>query len=439
MSRLQTVKHEVAPRKKVLVVAGDILPLPGLPTTGAGMRAWSLAQGLRSRGHHVQLAMTTEAAQSCGYKPDGQCLLFDQPELDALVWRERPEVLVFQHWCLANLLKKPYPNTVIDLHGPLVLENLFRIGPKSTGMFFPKLRALSRAEFFCCAGERQRNYFLGWLQAAGFDLRQLPIQVFPYSLDPVLPEHEYPSETTFVYGGVFLPWQNPTLGLRVLLEELEGAGTGHLNFFGGKHPWLATPGGEFPRILALLNASPRATIFPMIGRSQLIENYRKSSVAWDVMSHNCERGMAITSRTVEYLWAGLPVVYNNYSELSEHIRDYEAGWLVDPENEEQMRATVREVLTSPEEVRRRGANAQRLVRDRFTWDRAIEPLHRYVCDPQPAARFSPRPVLSDHWTLIAKAKLIVPVKRRLQKIPPLFWVGRRLARMGRWGLRLLRA
>jgi len=35
---------------RILVISGDILPYPGFPTTGAGLRAWGLAKGLESRG-----------------------------------------------------------------------------------------------------------------------------------------------------------------------------------------------------------------------------------------------------------------------------------------------------------------------------------------------------------------------------------------------------
>ena len=43
--------------KKVLVVSGDVLPLPNYPTSGAGLRAWGIGQGLRSHGFEVVFAM----------------------------------------------------------------------------------------------------------------------------------------------------------------------------------------------------------------------------------------------------------------------------------------------------------------------------------------------------------------------------------------------
>jgi hypothetical protein len=49
--------------KKVLVVSGDALPLPGYPTSGAGLRAWGIGQGLRSRDFEVTFAMPQVAVR----------------------------------------------------------------------------------------------------------------------------------------------------------------------------------------------------------------------------------------------------------------------------------------------------------------------------------------------------------------------------------------
>ncbi|PJF27906.1 MAG: hypothetical protein CUN53_02320, partial [Phototrophicales bacterium] len=84
---------------------------------------------------------------------------------------------------------------------------------------------------------------------------------------------------------------------------------------------------------------------------------------------------------VEYLWAGLPVVYNNYAELARYIERYEAGWTVDASDPTAIKAVVREILTHPAEVARRGANAQRLVREALNWETTITPLDRFVRDP----------------------------------------------------------
>jgi hypothetical protein len=102
----------------------------------------------------------------------------------------------------------------------------------------------------------------------------------------------------------------------------------------------------------------------------------------DVMQRNPERELAFTTRTVEYMWCGLPVIHHDYDELSDLIREYEAGWTVDPADRAALDRVVAEILAKPAEAARRGRNAQRLVRERLTWDRTAESLDYFVRHPR---------------------------------------------------------
>ncbi len=428
----------VARGARVLVISPDMLPLGGRPASGAGLRAWALGQGLRAAGHDVLWALPRETAAAAEFAPqasdEAPVAVFEPTRLDDFLAAQGAEAAVFQHWPAVNLLRRSGLPVAIDFHGPLLLETLYHSGGKVTGLYRQKLRALARADFFTCAGERQRNYFYAWLQMAGFDLRELPIEVVPFAWSPQLPEHRYPDEPRFVFGGMFLPWQNPALGLRVLVEELERAGRGQLDFFGGKHPRMQFDAPDFDTVLARLADSPRATVHPLVPRAQLLDRYARSSVAWDVMPHNCERGMAITSRTVEYLWAGLPVVYQRYAELADDIAEFEAGWLVDPCDEEQLRQVVAQILASPAEVVRRGENAQRLIRERRTWTAATRPLARWVAEPRPAARLASQPFLAEPGWARPAEQLREGLKRLVSLHPWTESLARRTWRAGRQAL-----
>ena len=78
---------------------------------------------------------------------------------------------------------------MIDLHGPLLLEILFQNNPTLQKLRRDKIRALHKADFITCAGEKQRYYFEAWLLMAGFDLCQDVIRTIPVSLSPELPDH----------------------------------------------------------------------------------------------------------------------------------------------------------------------------------------------------------------------------------------------------------
>lgn len=203
--------------KRILVISGDLLPYPGFPTTGAGLRAWGIGKGLESRKYEVLLAMPLSPTINMQDMPkDILPLLYTNQKLDAFIRGHKPDIVVLQHWRLASYLREPLEiPLVIDFHGPMLLEIQFQHNPLLDQLKQEKIAALHKADFFTCAGEKQRYYFESWLIMAGFDLRQEVIRSIPVSLSSELPEHKSQGEPSFVYGGLFLPWQDPGT---VLLE-----------------------------------------------------------------------------------------------------------------------------------------------------------------------------------------------------------------------------
>ena len=84
---------------------------------------------------------------------------------------------------------------------------------------------------------------------------------------------------------------------------------------------------------------------------------------------------------MEYLWCGLPVIYHDYAELSDYIRDYKAGWIVDPDDRTAIAAVINDIFDHPEQVAERSQNAQRLVRELLSWDETIGPLDVAIRHP----------------------------------------------------------
>lgn len=379
-------RAQAAPARRVLVLSGDVLPLAGLATSGAGLRAWGIGHGLRGAGLDVTLLMPRhmlDALRSAGTisaTQHAELIKHTFYSCDEAIAEHRPDVVVAQHWWLATLFDPGPVPLVIDLHGPMLLETLYQNHAEYEQLLAKKVSAFARADFLTCAGHFQRRYFLPWLRLAGHG-DEAVIAVIPVSLSPTLPPHEPEGETTFVYGGLYLPWQNPLVALSTLVDRLEAQQRGRLHFFGGTHPILKLAATEVEAVEHQFAASSRVESHGLVTRDRLLEAYRQAHVAFDVMARNPERELAFTTRTVEYLWCGLPVVYNNYSELSGLIDDYEAGWTVDPLDRTAIAAVVDRILADPGEVARRSQNSRRLVRERLTWDKTIAPLVEYCRQP----------------------------------------------------------
>jgi GT2 family glycosyltransferase len=374
--------------RRVLVISSDILPFPGLPTVGSGLRAWGLGQGLRSRGHEVLFSMPKAAlaGRERFVPPECAALSWETFSMEAVVHQAAPDVVVVCNWPLLALLPAGRMSVpiVLDQHGPHLLERQFQGVGTDAENTLHKLDALSKADFFTCAGDKQLEYFRPWLERAGWTKQEQEefVRAMPVSLAPELPEREPSGELIFVYGGVFLPWQDPTPTLTMLVETLDERGRGTLHFFGGRHPVYPVNPGMFEELSLHIQKSPRVVLGGVVSHDQLIDQYRRSNVAVDVMQNNDERKLAFTTRTVEYLWCGLPVIYHDYAELSDLIREYDAGWTVNPQDRQAIAAVFEEIFEHPERVAAKSRNAQRLVRERLTWDKTIGPLDDFVRRPR---------------------------------------------------------
>ena len=379
------------------------MPFGDLPTSGGGLRCWQLMKGLEAHGIEVHASMpgfTYLAEKHYDKIPLKQReLLWRWETQDTILKQVKPDAVLFaSNWDHYNITKPLDVPLIIDLHGSRLIETTMWNQPVSTDR---KVKIFSKADCLLAAGTRQRLYFYGWLMQAGRVPREEHfIRYIPVSLSPDLPEHVYPEpddprSPVFVSGGGWFPWQNQAKAIFAVCRAVRDRGAGTVDIFGTPHETQNMSAEElfirdiYRQVQKLSTESDRIRVNGYIGRNDLINIYRHASVALEAMRYNLERELAFTTRTIEYLWCGLPVVYNNFGEISEHIRDYNAGWTVDPDDAISIDKALDEIFCSRGEVERRGRNAARLVRDRFAWDKTILPLVEFLKNPQRAWTVEP--------------------------------------------------
>jgi glycosyltransferase involved in cell wall biosynthesis len=349
------------------------------------MRAWGLGYGLRSAGFSdVTIAFAADAARGRDLLSIPGVETFERSHLDDFIAAQRPDAVVLQHWGLHQSIRRPLPCPMaMDLAGPHLLERQLWGSADPAGDLKQKLSALAAADHLVCSGRFQRHYFLPFLVQAGHDPRTLHCPVIPFSLSPDLPERAPKRDfSTFLYAGTFLPWQDPEGPLRTLLRALEEKQKGRLLFIGGPHPGGDVSGGRFDKLLALLHDHPLVEMLPPLPFDQLLQRMRSCGVALDLMPRNAERELAFPTRTVTYLWAGLPVIHNDYDELAEPIGRWKAGWTLPAEDSDSLLKLVQRLAGHREDTEKRSVNAQRLVRENLTWDRTIGPLADWCREPK---------------------------------------------------------
>lgn len=412
---------------RVLVLTTEPLPLPGLPATGAGLRAWGLAQGLRAAGLDVTIMMPADAAatfaESQTSMVNGQLTIdqgaaagsepeireaqlepaamagedarapgniphslsvgvFDRASLPSAVRQHSPDVIVLQHWGLARELGEVDAPLAIDLAGPHLLERRLWGSAAPEADLGEKLDALRRADFLTASGERQRLYFLPYLGLAGWDLaRPGLLPVIPFSMQPA-PRPAPARGDRLIYGGFFLPWQDPTAALEEAMAALDRAGRGELLFIGGAHPRVDVSRGRFDALLEKLRRHPRVRLLEPMSFDRYQALLAEGGVALDLMAPNPERELAYTTRTVVYMAQGLPVIHDNYSELGELIARRGAGWALDPRDRAGLAALLDGILSGAIDPAEPGRAAHELVARELDWAQTAGPLVEFCRAPR---------------------------------------------------------
>ncbi len=390
--------HELfaAVPKRVLVVSADRLPSAGARTGDAGLRAWGLGQGLRARGHDVVFSMPRRSLNGLEDRVPADSLgtAWQHHRIGETIASVAPDVVVLCGSALSDHLAQ-HPRIrvplILDEPGPNVLDRDFH------GLTTPgespaeRLRALREADAFTCVGNRQHEHFQRWLRDAGWtdDERRDLTGVVPACLDPELPAHDPRGEISFVANGTFLPWRDSGQSLRVLVHELEARGMGRLHVIDGDDARPA--GAQHVRLPEDVAHSARVTT-ARAGEDDVSSLLSRAHVAIELVARSAARELAVPMRAAVFLWSGLPVIYDDYSELSGYIRDYDAGWTLDPLDARALRSVVCDILEQPELVAAKSRNAQRLARERLAWTHAIDALDRLVRRPRlRRLRQSPRP------------------------------------------------
>lgn len=362
----------------ILVLTTEPPPLPGLATTGAGLRAWGLTFGLRAAGlENVILGYAADSTRGVQAPPKAVpgVFSFERKDLAEFIHHHKPDAVVLQHWGLGTALPELDCPLAIDLAGPHLLERTLWGSTRTAQDRQEKIKTLSRADFVVCSGQFQRHYFLPFLLEAGFQVTPNLCPVIPFSVSPSLPPANKDRDlTTFIQSGFFLPWQDPSNPLRWTMESLSEKGKGKLRVIGGAHPGGDVSKGQYDGLLDELDKNDRTTLESVMPFDHLVGELTKCGVALDLFPRNLERELAFPTRTIVYLWAGLPVIHNDYDELAPIIEASKCGWTVHPEDKDGLEKIIKRIIGHPSDVQKRGEAARELVREQFTWDKTTKPL-----------------------------------------------------------------
>lgn len=393
--------------RRVLVLCFDPLT-EEMP--GPAIRAWNLASQL-ARHHDVVLAGTAGASRT---DANMRVVAVSDQMLSELVgWADAvfaPTSVVRRH----PVVVKSGKPLCIDMYIPTHLENLEALGEAGGEEHFAAVAHqvsvinddLRAGDFFLCASERQRDFWLGALGTLGRlnpatyeadqTMRNL-IDVVPFGL----PDEPPPAPTgvirkvfpaigerdrVIVWGGGVYNWFDPLSVVRAVDALRRRRPDVRLLFLGMRHPNPGIP--EMRVAVRLREESDRlgltgSHVFFNEGWVPYDERggyLAEADVAVSTHLDHVETHFSFRTRVLDYIWAGLPMVLTEGDALSDEVARGGLGMTVPPGDAEAIAGAIDVLLDDPPDrqaVREFGA--------RFSWSAVASPLRLFCDEPYRAA------------------------------------------------------
>jgi len=406
---------------RVMLVCPE--PLAHGQPAGVGIRFLEIARVLRGDGHDVTTLApdgASQASDSAGLTAES--LLETSRRSDVAVVQGHVANAFFQH-------AEPIP-TVIDLYDPFIIENLHYFAERGGEVFHHDhatlMNSLVRGDFFLCASEAQRMFYLGALVACGRlnpelfesdpELKSL-IAIAPFGVPPRQPPTANRQPLDILFGGIY-DWYDPIAAI----EAVALIPNATLTFTHHPNPDL-TPQGKLAEAMEHVRKRNYAFVRfePWAPYEKRAEFFARFSIALITFPRSLETDLSMRTRVYDYLWCGLPIVTSSAPGTDEILSRYDCGIVV---SEDSPRAFADAIQCVDRERMTRGA--QRFAED-HQWDRTLAPLRAFVREPRierTKETFAMQPLIPQRapsirhrlkrlWSAVARAPL-----SKVEALPP---------------------
>jgi glycosyltransferase involved in cell wall biosynthesis len=305
---------------------------------------------------------------------------------------------------------------VVDLYAPFQLEVL----EHSRGLDRSARRAavgrgldvvneqLRRGDFFLCASERQRDFWIGQLTGVGRvnevvsdaspDLADL-VAVVPFGVPDDPPERRgrgirgvvpgiSADDEVLVWGGGIYDWFDPFTLLHAVASLREARPQLRLYFAGARHPNPAVAETETARRARALSddlgLTDRHVFFgDWVAYDERADVLLDADLAVSTHHDHVETRYSFRTRALDAFWAGLPLITTAGDSIADLVTASGAGVVVPPGDASALVDTIASLLTDAS-ARAAAASAARGLADRFRWSTGLVPLQAFCAAPRPS-------------------------------------------------------
>lgn len=404
---LKMSSQAISSRAHVLVITGDPI---GKKIAGPAIRAWNMALEL-SRENEVTLL--TLSGATAVEAPFDVVSIGPGDEAGFAPFEKWADTIIFQgHAMLVfEALRRSTKIIVVDIYDPMHLEQLEQARELSRDQWIRQVSdatavlndQLRRGDFFLCASERQRLFWLGQLAGLGRvnpdnyendpDLTGL-ISIVPFGLSRIAPRHQrqalkgiHPGigvdDKLLLWSGGLYNWFDPHTLIRAVAELSQRYDNIRLFFQGTKHPHPGVPEMEIVR-----------TSRDLARKLGLLEKnvfFNDSWVDFDdrqnylleadlgVSTHHShiETTFSFRTRILDYLWGTLPMVVTNGDHFGDLVEKEKLGVAVEAGDVHALSNAIEKTLFD-EKFRLEAIENISRVREEYFWDVVLSPLVKFV-------------------------------------------------------------
>lgn len=399
-------------RRKILIISSEIV---SKEMAGPAIRVWNFAKIL-SEHFNVVLAVPNKVELP---EQTFELIQFrNDAELSNII--KNVDVILTGGMTFSKYksLKKTDKYLIIDIYDPYNLATLAEYEGESIkkrleihkSIYFVVNEQLHHGDFFICASERQRDFWLGMLAALNrvnpYTYNEDPtlrktIDVVPFGLPDSRPMHTgqvlkgkvdgiKEDDFVIIWGGGIYNWFDPLTLIKAMAEIGTMRDDIKLFFMGVEHPnpevkklQLVNKTVNLAKKLGIYDKN----VFFNFGWIQYDDrqNYLLESDA-GIITHpeHIETRFSFRTRILDYLWAGLPIISTKGDSLSDMIEKENLGITV---NEKDVTALVNAILKIADDKDYYSKCVRNIenTAKRYTWEKVCEPLIRFCKDPVASA------------------------------------------------------
>jgi len=395
---------------KILIITGDPI---GRKLSGPGIRSWHMAKAL-SRSHDVTLLSLSgvDEAMTSAFRLE---MLEPGDDKRFVGWESWSDVILFQGHAmdLFPQLRATSKHIIVDIYDPIHLEQLEQSRHLPKDEWAKRVADASSSiesqlqfgDFFLCASERQRHFYLGQLTTVGRigpqeyandpHLSKL-LAVVPFGLPEAEPRHERAvmrgvtegindDDAVIVWSGGIYDWFDPLTLISAVAALSERRPEVKLFFMGTAHPHPGVPAmpiiDDSRSLAQSLGVLDRHVFFNESWTDYDDRQNFLMEADLGVSTHksHIETTFSFRTRILDYLWASLPMVVTEGDHFADEILKHGFGKVV-PEGDIGALELALEVALFDKKFRSQAIKAIERAKDSYRWQEVLEPLISHVTE-----------------------------------------------------------